>query len=243
MFTLFNQLPSELRLQIWELALPGPRVMHIKERLVGKTKVESQRRDSNFENLLPGCADDDMLSLRSDNILPSELFACRDFRQVALKFYVKSLALAKSTPETYFDFDVDTMYLRFGTFAGTDTVWLDKFIQQLESMYDSDDFRKVKKLAILLDLPEGRDYYHGLAKIWRWFGSFRKLTVVVSDFDQGEDDRGIIICVKFVDATKACHNSEAFAPESSRCCEIPDVLLAMIFVFAMEFERQLKERG
>jgi hypothetical protein len=39
-FTTFNRLPIEVRLQIWEAALPGPRLINIKENRLRKTKRE-----------------------------------------------------------------------------------------------------------------------------------------------------------------------------------------------------------
>lgn len=243
MFTLFNQLPAEIRFQIWEAALPDPRVSNIRERLVRKTKLGDRETDSSFESSSPKSADNNTLSSWSDSIVPSKLFACRESRQVALKFYVKSFAFANLTPEDYVDFEVDTMYLRFSTFAKIDTSnWLDDFMQQLESMYNSDGVHRVQKLAILLDLEENKNYHRQLAQVWRWFGNVQELKVVVSDFDHGNDDRGVIIYVEPFDATKTCRNYETFAPESACCHEIPDILFAMIFVFAMELDRELRRR-
>jgi hypothetical protein len=39
MFTLFNRLPIELRLKIWEAALPDPRVINIREKRLRKTRL------------------------------------------------------------------------------------------------------------------------------------------------------------------------------------------------------------
>lgn len=81
-FTLFNELPIEIRLQIWTAALPGPRVINIREkRPAGQTKDEE---------------DDNDLFLSSDSKAPSMLFACKESRDVALEYYTPRFALKKN---------------------------------------------------------------------------------------------------------------------------------------------------
>ena len=243
MFTLFNRLSPEIRLQIWVAAQPDPRVINIKERLVRRTKLEYKKPNSTLESPSLKGAHDDRLSLRSDNIAPSKIFACTEARQVALKFYVTSFAFAGSIPEICFDFHVDTMYLRFNTSTRIDTGdWFDNFTQELESMYNADDFHCVRNLAILLVLEDNRDCHHQFAQVLRWFGNVQELKVVVSHFNEGNGDQGVIIYIEPFDGTKSCQNYETVAPGPSRCHQISDVLLALAFVFTLELERVLQER-
>ncbi|KUJ08841.1 uncharacterized protein LY89DRAFT_690819 [Mollisia scopiformis] len=62
MFTLFNRLPMELRLKIWEAALPGPRVVNIREKRL--------KRSRQAEETFPGLATfsrDNLVGLTSDS--------------------------------------------------------------------------------------------------------------------------------------------------------------------------------
>ena len=85
MFTLFNQLPIEIRLYIWEAALPGPRV-------------------TTFDPPFPKGAQDNILALRSHSKAPSTLFACRESHSVVSKVLIPSFAFVSSIPEIYFNF-------------------------------------------------------------------------------------------------------------------------------------------
>lgn len=136
-FKLFDQLPPEIRLQIWEAALPGPRVIGIVERRV-------KRRDNRTPDTPFWCRDDllaAMLALWSHSKAPSTLLACKESNQVASKCYVPSFAFAGSISETYFDFHRDTLYLRFDTFLFDDTSNWNHFAEDVESIHDIDHVR------------------------------------------------------------------------------------------------------
>jgi hypothetical protein len=235
MFTLFNKLPPEICLLIWEATIPGSKIINIKERLVMKSKLECNGINTNVYST----------SLRDahNRISPSTMFACKEFRQVALKLYVTSSAFACSIPETYFDFSIDTLYLRFTSFAGIDTTdWLDNFIQQLEFLYNSDDFRQIRKLAILFDSDDNEDCDYQLDQVIIWLSNLGELTVTLDHFNQGDNDRGYIILIEHLDKTRTCHRHETFEPKNFRHQKIQDVLLAIVFVFTMEFESDLQQR-
>src|SRR5277367_3991537 len=42
-FTIFNKLPQETRLMIWEAALPGPQIVHVKMKFLGSTEFGYRR--------------------------------------------------------------------------------------------------------------------------------------------------------------------------------------------------------
>src|SRR4051794_8755809 len=92
MFILFDRLPTEIRLKIWEAALPGPRVINIIERRV------KRKRHSTVDPPFPTGLDEGMLALWSSSKAPSTLFACRESHQVTSKFLVPSFAFASSIP-------------------------------------------------------------------------------------------------------------------------------------------------
>ncbi|KAG4414940.1 hypothetical protein IFR04_011917 [Cadophora malorum] len=223
MFELFNRLPIELRLKIWEAALPGPRVVNIREKRLKKT-----RRGR------------DMVALTSDTKAPSVLFACRESYSVASKFYMPSFAFADSIPETYFDHQRDILYLRFDTFAllpYDDLVSCT--IDELEYLYDSANLR-VQNLAVLLD-PDPDQItnmarHDTLANILFLFGNVKNLTLVLGHFDQEGDDQGDILLMEPIDVTKTCHNYETMFLEPSQRQDVLDVPLNTHFVSPDELE-------
>ncbi|KUJ10577.1 uncharacterized protein LY89DRAFT_760559 [Mollisia scopiformis] len=223
MFTLFNRLPTELRLKIWEAARPGPRVVNIKERLVER-------------NGQPTWA------LWSPSKAPSPLFACRESHHVALKFFVPCFAFASSIPETYFDFRTDTCYLRFDAFADDCADVFEFFIQRLERIYDTDHVRQVQNLAVLLNPEDVSARVYQLAQILSFFGSIQKLTVVVGHFDREEDDQGDILFIEAIDVTKTIQNYEALSQEPPQFHETMETPLAMDLISPAELESSLENR-
>ncbi|KAH6668516.1 hypothetical protein B0J14DRAFT_167205 [Halenospora varia] len=227
LFKLFNRLPIELRLKIWEAALPDPRVINIRQKKLRKT-----RRGR------------DMMGVTSDTKAPSVLFACRESYSVASKFYTPSFALAHSIPETYFDLERDTLYLRFDTFALlSNGYWYDNTMDALEYLYDSANLKRVQNLAVLVD-PDPDQIVDtarpdSLADVLFLFGNIKNLTLVLGHFDQESDDQGEILLIEPIDVAKTCQNYETISSESSQRQDVLDVPLHTNFVSTAELERSL----
>ncbi|KAF4630007.1 hypothetical protein G7Y89_g8135 [Cudoniella acicularis] len=175
-FTLFNRLPIELQLKIWEAALPDPRVINIREQRLRKT-----RRGR------------DMVGVTSDTKAPSVLFACRDSYSIASKFYIPSFSFADSIPETYFDHQRDTLYLRCDTFALFSYYdYFSETMDELEYLYDSANLKRVQNLAVLLDPDPDQVMNTGtpdrLANILFLFGNIKNLTLVLGHFYREGDN-------------------------------------------------------
>jgi hypothetical protein len=235
MFTLFNQLPIEIRLHIWEAALPGPRVIDMIERRV------KRKGDPAFDPPFPKGAQENVLVLWSHSKAPSTLFACRESHSVASKVLIPSFAFASSIPEIYFNFQIDTLYLRSDTFVFDDTKEFQYFIEEIESIYDIDHIRQVQNLAILLDPEEVGAYHYQLAEVLGWFGNIQKLTIVVGHFDRENDDNGDILFIEAIDVIKTCHNYETFSPKPTQLHEILEASLPVNFVSTTELERSLEK--
>jgi hypothetical protein len=75
-FTLFGKLPMELRLRIWELAIPDQRIIRIKYRML-------------FGNLL-------------DKNMPAIIGVSREARSVAVKYYSGYTVLSLKTDKQRF---------------------------------------------------------------------------------------------------------------------------------------------
>ncbi|KAE9379350.1 hypothetical protein N431DRAFT_308550, partial [Stipitochalara longipes BDJ] len=97
-FTCFPNLPKELQLDIWELTLPGPRVVKLRYSGQGE-EVKSISRAR----------------------IPVALHVCRNSRDVAKKVYKLSFGLKKISgyhmirgsvePKVYFSFDRDILFI------------------------------------------------------------------------------------------------------------------------------------
>jgi hypothetical protein len=113
-FPRFNELPQELRWKIWELALPGPRIVHIYERpLAGD--LEKQGFEQNPVPSVKPHNDGDLwkksttCGFDSDTEIPAVLLACREAFEYA--GYRPSFAYIGSWPQTYFHPQKDTLSL------------------------------------------------------------------------------------------------------------------------------------
>jgi hypothetical protein len=96
-FRLFSKLPTELRLMIWEQALPGPRLVDV---------------DFHFRNKLFSFGSE-LMSLTSTLPHPTLLSVCTESRAVAKNRYKLSFAAEAGKPKIYFDENVDTLYIPF----------------------------------------------------------------------------------------------------------------------------------
>jgi hypothetical protein len=100
-FILFPQLPVELRLKIWKLSLPGPRVVLLKQDSFPPTK-----------------------SFRSPAEIPVALAVCRESRQEALIFYEFAFGVHEFPGEICFDFSIDSILLDCETIEYEDFLFL-----------------------------------------------------------------------------------------------------------------------
>lgn len=116
-FTLFNELPKELRLLVWKHAVPGPRIIHLQRHILKLYYTTRIWSDKSIEDVdCHGCPrffdisaaksdtedmfDDDIddndfgpnqhaRGFRSDCLAPALLFVCRESYGVAERFYTK----------------------------------------------------------------------------------------------------------------------------------------------------------
>ena len=221
-FTLYNRLPTELQFKIWEATLPGPRVVEIK----GGEPLSSECK------------------------APSTLYVCRQSRLVASKFYVPSFAFGHQVPRTYFDFNIDTLYLRLHTdlFDGLNSIGI--FIDSLWDMNPANGVRQVQTLAISLNSEYSMhslgDGISDLADVLGWFGNIQHLTIVVGHFDRRPHDKEDILFIEPIDVFKTCHKYETFTKlfNSEDVLEVPlavDFLNSFFsFMSPTEFERSLE---
>jgi hypothetical protein len=179
-FPRFNELPQELRWRIWELALPGPRIVHIYERplagdLESKDSSKIRHNDGDLWKKSTTCGFD------SDTETPAVLLACREAFEYA--GYRPSFAYTGSWPQTYFHSQKDTLFLSHLT-SHLDPA-PDDMVRIAREMSKGCELHHVRNLA--LSIPAYVLYRHGHRKsLLEWldnildlFGGVESLTLVL----------------------------------------------------------------
>lgn len=137
-FHKFGELPKEIRLVIWEMAIAGPRVVDLREEplkityqgfkeQVQELKARREHIDATVmeQELWVSMLEDmnmepdrqsQMRGFRSRCQAPRMLFACRESHGVGTKGYEQTFHTLASVPETWFDFHRDILYIRWDRF-------------------------------------------------------------------------------------------------------------------------------
>ena len=139
-FPKFGDLPPELRIKIWQHAIPGPRTVIIESPF---TKPQN-RVPRSLEDALSRTYDKDGLELtwRSTMEIPALLHVNAEARHEALQHYHLSLGVGPSKPRIYIDFGRDTLF--FGH---------SEIMPECSPLWGATkDLQKVRRLAIV---PEG----------------------------------------------------------------------------------------
>ncbi len=134
-FVKFRELPAELRIKIWQFAMPAARTVVIKSPYSQKTVPIS------LDKVLPQAVDDGE-TWQSTTQVPALLHVNAEARYEALKHYSLTLGVGKAQPRVYIDFSRDTLF--FGDAELTpecSPLWT-----------KTKDFEKIRRLAIV---PEG----------------------------------------------------------------------------------------
>jgi hypothetical protein len=149
-FPKFPLLPAELRLTIWEFAIPEPRVIRYTSRTYREYNRWYHASIYRLEHTIPGI-----------------LHACYDSRIEALKRYKVALLVDLSRP-VYFDFERDT--LEFGDFEALEA------FSKLNTKFNGSTLEadRIRTLAITL---ESRMQPHHFKLICSNFGELEELKV------------------------------------------------------------------
>jgi hypothetical protein len=151
-FTLFPHLPTELRLKIWDHALPSPRLIDLNLSIT-KTRITTARP-------------------------PILLSVCAESREAAQRHYARAFATSTSPAGTWVDPARDVVVLCPPCSASCYSApsCFECFHFEYRSRlarYDAESARAVRNVAVYeLGLE-------GLASVWRFFPGVRRLSVVV----------------------------------------------------------------
>ena len=155
---------------------------------------------------------------KSYTLPPHITYVCREYMEVVSKVYPKILAPTYSSPRTYFNFELDTLYLRHNTFlrysaeegirAISDSLYKDFAIT------DVDNLAKSENLAISTD-PDLNDHPEStLSAILGILHSLEELTLVVKHFkgwDKATNDQSQLSFVELYIVHQAIEAYEDYA--------------------------------
>lgn len=178
-FTLFPELPSELRLKIWRFCVPGPRTVGVQYKM--KRDYFDGKRKFNF------------LGWRSSDPIPVILQICHESRSEALKSCRPAFGSFFHQPSIYIDFEIDAVHFVNERLDPPDS-WensepsdylLDVFLGG--EYHGSDDGEKIQRM--ILDINES--LYGRRAFCWdeiRLLTGLNELTIVAFDEDDMADE-------------------------------------------------------
>ncbi|KAI0459995.1 hypothetical protein F5B21DRAFT_205126 [Xylaria acuta] len=135
-FTKFSDLPPELRIKIWQFAMPEARTVVIKSPYTRHKHIPTS-----LDEALPQAHDDEE-TWQSTTQIPALLHVNAEARYEALKHYSLSLGVGKGQPRVYIDFERDTIF--FGGAELEPTCW--------PLWAHTDGLGKVRRLAVV---PQG----------------------------------------------------------------------------------------
>ncbi|KUJ11574.1 uncharacterized protein LY89DRAFT_722697 [Mollisia scopiformis] len=251
-FTVFGLLPTELRLRIWEFAIPGPRTIclnlvpckdetrHMAIKDEGHDTLDApELRDG--ETAASGSADprptqeDESdsesdyeesirspfvteVAFRSDCSPPSLLSVCQESRAVASKHYNKTFATPYAPGNTYFDFDRDTIYVRYNTVSPNGANY-PAFIKEMFRVREG-GLATISRVAILVRLDEPLSARGGCSLellvsdiLLRVFPRLEKLTIVLAEWAADQDDSSSVRFMDPIEYEERILNNGLFPPE------------------------------
>ncbi|KAK6954133.1 hypothetical protein Daesc_004095 [Daldinia eschscholtzii] len=103
-FNKFNQLPPELRIKIWQYAMPDPRTVVVKSPYSGQKQTPRSLEEGILDSYSQGEA------WYSNTQIPALLHVNAEARYEALKHYRLSLGVGGLQPRIYVDFSRDTLF-------------------------------------------------------------------------------------------------------------------------------------
>ncbi|KAE8442768.1 hypothetical protein EG329_002856 [Mollisiaceae sp. DMI_Dod_QoI] len=177
-FSKFSDLPGEIRILIWKIALPNSRIILLEHR---RRKLDPTAEQSTGRI--------DRLGFRSDALPPPILFVSREAYVVASRYYKQAFSnkTGTSVAETYFNFKSDVLYLG-PEYLGPQYPNLDVDIrcyqERIKFVVGNElhphDLSQIENLAIWWDNfvngPSTIEQY--LADILSHFGNVRNVTIV-----------------------------------------------------------------
>ncbi|KAG0647461.1 hypothetical protein D0Z07_6728 [Hyphodiscus hymeniophilus] len=172
-FPQFKKLPLELRLQIWNAALPGPRVVRVRTR-----PIRFYNRDYDSDNIEAMM----MHAFFSCTSPPTILFVNRESREEAQLTYKLAFGCQKlDIPNmVYFNFELDTLYFEGSSRSGIRDLQLTNFVRahnvSLER-FGADQVQRVALRSIMFSENIGQTHSSMLHTYANWCDQFHSASM------------------------------------------------------------------
>ncbi|KAL6694622.1 hypothetical protein J3F84DRAFT_49027 [Trichoderma pleuroticola] len=128
----FSRLPTELRLKIWKMSLPSPRLVSVQCGISMSTLARPPPDSAEYT----GCT--------STTRIPVNLQVCTESRTEALKSYQPSLGFFRGDGLVYFNYDIDILY--FGPREGF--MAADSQFHTCMLLCEPSELARVRRLAV-----------------------------------------------------------------------------------------------
>jgi 2EXR family len=198
-FPRFSSLPPEIRQMIWEIAA-SPRIVYLEmvpgtkhtcSRVWSDTPIDGPESMGFFDlDNQPAAAQmgqgPDPPEIFRTRSIPPLFYVCKESYMVATqRIYTKSFASQYSLPETWFNFELDTLYLDWGFSYDEDDP------DEIGLFFDPEDLgADIKKVQNLALYSRGNPYDEPddefLSQILSDFGNVRNLTMVPPRYKSDE---------------------------------------------------------
>lgn len=260
-FTLFPYLPTELRIKIWEHALPGPRVVYLKQRLAKERDVLGR-----YEGVIKGYEggarhpdrgdiwvnpskiqtvrykQDNPVEFFSDSPQPNILHVCRESASIVKEHYARCFSTWNTTAQIWFNCKIDTLYLCPGSFACTKG--LEGDIGNLKYCLDDrlwrpakGTFEGVQRLA-LLKMVDLEDQGALISSVAAWFSNVPLVEIVLEDYS-----KGVYNDLKLIDPINVPLAIEIYGhPQIEKSEEVAMPCIPPLDVFTYSPDMELLER-
>ncbi|KAK0107241.1 hypothetical protein ONS95_003943 [Cadophora gregata] len=136
-FTLFRHLPTELQITIFELSMPGPRIVDFRH-LAWADDNENWSFCKHYERLRPRLG------------IPPLLHTCRLSREIALKSYSLFQSEDGTLPFGYFNFELDTLSLTQRSMSDPQDLDWNIVLEAFGKLVKEEDRRKIRRLQARL---------------------------------------------------------------------------------------------
>lgn len=198
-FPQFSSLPAEIRQMIWQVAV-FPRIVYLEmvdeakhtcSRVWSMTSIEGPESIGFFDLDNQSTADRlrhgpwPLWSFKSQSI-PPLFHTCKESQRVAERIYSKSFGTECAPPTTWFNFELDTLYLDWGV-HDEDEEEMSGVDFSFGPIDLSEDVKKVQNLAIYggehpLDTP----VHEWIDHVLDYLGNVQSLTMVIPSHERDE---------------------------------------------------------
>jgi hypothetical protein len=145
-----------------------------------------------------------LLGIRSSCEPPGVLFANREAHEVAAKYLEKAFPSEAALAQTWFDFDLDTLYIRYDKFNNQVFHTHEGVIEAIRALCRYEDFARIKNLALMISTQQHDTYSYPdiaeeVAEMLSIFRGVQNLTLSFHHYERNPNDRSPVSFIDHID--------------------------------------------